>query len=170
MTPKRTLPFDPVAEARRQWEAHGWAEAADGMALVTSVMRVQQLLLGRVDQTLRPFALTFARYEVLMLLLFRVQGLLPLSRIGARLQVQPGAVTNAIDRLAAQGLVERLAHPTDGRTTLAQITPAGRRLARRATEALNRDVFSSTGLSRSAEEKLFTVLRQIRSDAGDFVG
>ena len=62
------LPFDPIEEARRQWEAHGWRGSASGMAAVTSVMRAQQIFLSRVDALLRPFGLTFARYEVLVLL------------------------------------------------------------------------------------------------------
>jgi hypothetical protein len=33
------------------------------MATVTSVMRVQQILLSAVDGALRPHGLTFARYE-----------------------------------------------------------------------------------------------------------
>jgi hypothetical protein len=57
-----SLPLDLIAEARRQWVAHGWTGAADGMAVVTSVMRVQQLLLAELDDVLRPFGLTFARY------------------------------------------------------------------------------------------------------------
>jgi len=66
---------------------------------VTSVMRAQQVLLARVDAVLSPFGLTFARFEVLMLLQFSRSGALPLSRIGQRLQVHPASVTNAIDRL-----------------------------------------------------------------------
>ena len=38
------LPFDPVAEAQRQWSAHGWEHAAPGMAAVTSLMRAQQIV------------------------------------------------------------------------------------------------------------------------------
>ena len=35
-------------------------------------MRAQQLLLARVDATLRPFTLSFARYEVLRLSLIHI--------------------------------------------------------------------------------------------------
>ena len=35
---------DPIREAHRQWVAHGWTDAADAMALVTSVTRAHQLL------------------------------------------------------------------------------------------------------------------------------
>jgi hypothetical protein len=60
-------PFDPIAEAFRQWAAR-WPEQADRMAAVTSVMRVQQLLLARVEDVLKPYNLTFAVYEALRLL------------------------------------------------------------------------------------------------------
>jgi DNA-binding MarR family transcriptional regulator len=162
------LRFDPIAEARRQWEGHGWEGAASGMALVTSVARVQQIFLLRIDRVLRPLGLTFARYEVLMLLRFSRRGALPLGKIGARLQVQPGAVTNAVDRLESEALVVRRAHDTDGRATLAAITPKGRRLAARATAALNRDVFEATGLTAAQETELVDLLRAVRHDAGDF--
>ena len=65
---------DPIREAHRQWAAHGWGEAADGMAMVTSVVRAQQLLMERIDAALRPLDLTFARYEVLQLLAFSRSG------------------------------------------------------------------------------------------------
>ena len=52
---------DPIREAHRQWVAHGWADAADTMALVTSVTRAQQLLAERVERALKPHGLTFAR-------------------------------------------------------------------------------------------------------------
>ena len=56
---------DPIELAHANWSAAGWAEAADGMALVTSIMRVQQLFLADIESILRPHGLTFARYEVL---------------------------------------------------------------------------------------------------------
>ena len=65
MTIGRTLDSDPIEEARRQWVAHGWSEAADGMAAVTSIVRAQQIVLQRIDTVLRPLDLTFARYEIL---------------------------------------------------------------------------------------------------------
>ncbi len=159
------LRFDPIEEARRNWEAHGWPSAAPGMALVTSVMRVQQILLARVETTLRPFGLTFARYELLMLLLFARAGRLPLGKIGERLQVHPASVTNVTDRLEADGLVRRVANPRDGRGTLAAITPKGRRLAKRATAAVNAEVFA--GLRPGADE-LVSQLAHLRREAGDY--
>ena len=89
------LGFDPIAEARRQWAAHGWDDVADGMAALTSVMRAQQLLLGRCDAVLADFDLTFARYELLALLSFTRHGELPLGKASVRLQVHPASVDDA---------------------------------------------------------------------------
>jgi DNA-binding MarR family transcriptional regulator len=162
------LPFDPIAEATRQWRAHGWEDAAPGMAAVTSVVRVQQIMLARVDEVLRPYELTFARYELLTLLFFSRSGALPLSRIGSRLQVHPASVTNAVDRCEAQGLVVRRPHPRDRRATLAELTPAGRDLVTKATASLNQDIFADLGLSRADVELLVDVLGRFRAGHGDF--
>jgi DNA-binding MarR family transcriptional regulator len=164
----RALRFDPITEARRQWRAHGWADAAEGMAAVTSIFRAQQIYLARVDALLRPLGLTFARYEVLMLLLFSRTGALPLSKVGSRLQVHPTSITNAVNRLEEQGLIARLPHPTDRRTTLAQITSAGRQLAEKATGAVNSQVFEQPGMDTEAVEALIGVLGQLRRRSGDF--
>jgi DNA-binding MarR family transcriptional regulator len=168
MATGKRLAFDPIDEARRQWDAHGWEDASAGMAMVTSIMRAHQVLIGRVDQALAPFNLTFARYEVLMLLLFSRRGSLPLGKVGARLQVHPASVTNAVKRLEGDGLVRRVPHPTDGRGTLAELTPDGRTLAREATEALNAAVFEQTGLTPRQLDQLFGLLRQLRVAEGDF--
>lgn len=165
---RRPLPFDPVAEARRRWESEGWTSAAPGMAAVTSLMRAQQIVLARVEEVLRSFDLTFARYEVLMLLLFSRGGALPLSRLGDRLQVHPTSVTNAVDRLEAQGLVRRSPHPSDRRATLAELTDAGRERATKATGELNDRVFSHPGLGAEGIDRLVEVLTELRRDAGDF--
>lgn len=168
MSAGRPLGFDPVAEARRQWAAHGWEDAADGMAAVTSVFRAQQIYLGRIDRVLRPLGLTFARYEVLMLLHFSRSGALPLNKVGARLQVHPTSVTNAVDRLEAQGLIERRPHPTDRRTTLAALKPSGRDLAERATAEVNRAVFADPLLDAEAVSALVALLTGLREGNGDF--
>jgi DNA-binding MarR family transcriptional regulator len=138
------------------------------MAVVTSIMRVQQLLLARADAALRPFELTFARYEVLMLLSFSSRGALPLGKIGERLQVNPASVTNAIDRLEEQGLVARVPNPADGRGTLARLTDEGRARAAAATDAVNSSVFVDLGLTAEGIERLFELLRDVRLAARDF--
>ena len=162
------LPVDPVREAHRHWTRHGWSAAADGMAAVTSLMRAQQIVLARVDAVLRPLGVTFARYEVLMLLHFSRRGALPMTVIGARLQVHPTSVTNAVDRLETAGLVQRQPHPTDRRTTLVLLLDPGRELALRATTELNERVFGALGLAPADLGPLVDVLATLRRDEGDF--
>ena len=160
--------MDLIEEARRHWRDHGWGDAADGMAAVTSLMRAQQIVQARVDEVLRPLGLTFARYELLMLLHFSSSGALPVTKASRRLQVHPTSVTNAVDRLAAAGLVVRRPHPTDGRGTLIAITAAGRRLALTCTARLNDEVFRRPGLPPDEVEALIDVVADLRERAGDF--
>lgn len=136
--------------------------------MVTSVMRLQQIFLAQADVVLRPFGLTFARYEVLMLLSFSSAHRLPLGKIGERLQVNAASVTNAVGRLEGQGLVSRHPNPQDGRGTLAELTAAGHQVVQQATRDMNAEVFSHLGLERPALTVLFGQLGQLRHAAGDF--
>ncbi|MFP5489676.1 MAG: MarR family winged helix-turn-helix transcriptional regulator [Acidimicrobiia bacterium] len=158
---------DPIELARRNWIDAGWADAADGMAFVTSLVRVQQLVLGRIEEVLRPHGLTFARFEVLRLLAFTRQGVLPVGKVGERLQVHPASVTNAVQRLEDAGLVERSTNPADGRSVLVAITPAGRRLVDRCTDLLNREVFAPLPLDPADRDAATAVLTTLRRELGD---
>lgn len=168
MPSPKPLPIDPIAEARRQWIEHGWVDAADGMAAVTSVMRAQQLMLARVEAALKPFNLSFARFEMLTLLSFTRGGALPMASASARLQVHPTSVTNTVDRLERDGYVRREPHPTDGRATIVALTEAGRELAAQATSRLNEEVFSRPGLAPEDVGMLTHVLARFRRESGDF--
>ncbi len=159
---------DPIAEATRQWISHGWAEAADGMAAITAIMRTQQILLARIEKALKPFGLTFSRYELLTLLSFTRSGALPMAKASARLQVHPTSVTNAVDRLENAGYVRRLPHPTDGRATLVEITEDGRQIVSAATAALNSIVFENPGFDQPDLDNMIELLGRFRRNAGDF--
>jgi DNA-binding MarR family transcriptional regulator len=158
--------FDPIAEAHRQWSAR-WPANADLMAAVTSVMRVQQLLLSRVEDVLKPYGLTFAAYEALRLLAFTRHGSLPMGKMGERLMVHPASVTNAIRKLESRGLVERLLSPDDRRVVLATITGQGRAVVAEATDALNQSDFGLPGLTPEATAQITEALRLLRATAGD---
>ena len=137
------------------------------MAAVTSVMRVQQLLLARVEDTLKPYGLTFASFEALRLLAFTRHGSLPMGKMGERLMVHPASVTNAIRKLESRGLVERLLSPDDRRVVLATITDEGRAVVAEATDALNLADFGLTGLTREQAGEVTATLRLLRSTVGD---
>jgi DNA-binding MarR family transcriptional regulator len=65
--------------------------------------------------------------------------------------------------------VRREPNPNDGRGTLAVITPEGREVAVKATAQFNAARFGLTALPLGDLDQLFTVLRGLRVDAGDFV-
>lgn len=160
------LDFDPIEEAARHW-APRWDGVAS-MRAVTSVMRAQQLLVARLDAALRPYDLTFSRYEVLVLLTFSRRGSLPLGKIGERLQVHATSVGPLVRKLQARDYVERLRHPDDGRTFLAVITTAGRAVVEEATADLVGIDFGLSALAETEASHLFDALRTLREDAGDF--
>jgi DNA-binding MarR family transcriptional regulator len=137
------------------------------MTAVTSIMRAQQVLLAKVEDILKPYALTFAAYEALRLLAFSRSGSLPVGKTGVRLMVHPAAVTNAIARLEQRGLVRRQMSPEDRRVVLATITPAGRALAEEATDALNQAAFGLPGPSQEQAAKVAAALHVIRAATGD---
>lgn len=160
------LPFDPIARAGELWGEH--FGPAGAMRAATSIMRAHQLLLSRLDAILKPHELTFARYEALVLLRFSRRGALPLSVIGERLMVHPTSVTNIVDRLVRQGLVERKPNPRDGRGVLASLTGSGAALVERATADLMADGFGLQAYDETQLQQLFELLRTLRVDAGDF--
>ncbi len=165
------LEFDPIDRAGDLWQQH-WPNEDPGvyasMRAVTSIMRAHQILLAELDAMLRPFGITFSRYETLVLLVHSQHGSLPLSKIGERLQVHATSVTNVIDRLEGAGLVHREPNPRDGRGTLAVITDAGRAVAAKATAEFNAARFGLSALPHSDLDELFVVLRKLRVDAADF--
>jgi DNA-binding MarR family transcriptional regulator len=161
------LPFDPIDRAARIWENRFGPSSA--MAAVTSIMRAQQILIAELDKILRPYGLTFARYEALVLLSFSRAGALPLRVMGERLMVHPTSVTNTIDRLELQGMVIRRPNPEDGRGRLAEITEHGRDAVKAATRDLMAADFGLGGYAETELADMFSLLRGLRLSAGDFV-
>lgn len=161
-----SLPFDPIVRADELWKRR-WGPSP-AMAAITSIMRAQQLLLAEVDAVVRPYGLTFARYEALVLLTFSKAGELPMSTIGERLMVHPTSVTNTVDRLVRAGLATKRPNPNDGRGTLAAITEEGREVC----DAASRDLMAmGFGLGAYDDEEcreIFAILRPLRVAAGDF--
>lgn len=154
----RPEPLDPIAEAVRQWESHGFGALAH-MEATTALMRIQQLIVARIDAELRRFDLTFPQYEALVLLHFSRGGALPLGRMGRRLMVHPATVTNTVDQLESKRFVRRQPHADDRRSILAKITPRGRRVAQDASEAL---IGVKFGLADMTEEEARRIARSVR--------
>ncbi|HEY9440094.1 MAG TPA: MarR family transcriptional regulator [Streptomyces sp.] len=161
-----SLPFDPIARAEELWTRR-WGPVPS-MGAITSIMRAQQILLAEVDAVVKPYELTFARYEALVLLTFSQSGELPMSKIGERLMVHPTSVTNTVDRLVRSGLVARRPNPNDGRGTLAAITAKGREVVEAATRDLMAMDFGLGVYDAEECAEIFAMLRPLRVAARDF--
>jgi DNA-binding MarR family transcriptional regulator len=89
-----------------------------------------------------------------------------LGKVGARLQVHPTSASSAVGRLERQGFIVRAPHPTDGRTTLVEITAEGRRVLRKATKDLNA-IFRDLPLTANQVTQTFALLSTFRRNTGD---
>lgn len=139
------------------------------MAAITAVMRTASIFLQRADAILKPHELTFARFEVLALLGFSKRGSLPMSQASDLLQVHATSLTNSVDRLESTGLVRRIAHPTDGRTRLLELTAQGQKVLGAARDDLNEQLFAQSKLSSMDAIELFEILARFRKASGDFL-
>jgi DNA-binding MarR family transcriptional regulator len=160
--PNTAAGFDPADELRRQYDIHGW-EGGLAAAASQEVVRAQAMVVARVDAELAEYDLKFARYGTLSLLFFSRHGSLPLGKISERLMLHPASVTSIVDRLERQGLVARVAHPTDRRTTLATITANGCDLIVRAHEKVSEAASGMGGLSRPELTQLVRLLTKLRT-------
>ena len=130
-----------------------------------TLIRAAGVATGHIDRLLRPHGLTFARYEVLLLLSWARTGAMPLGRMRDRLMIHQAAVTNLVDRLESDGLVRRVPHPRDRRTTLAEITAKGREVVRPATRDIGERL--SLGIGDDVAQEIFALVQRLREAAGE---
>ena len=149
----RPAPYDVVEASRRVWQQRWDEESASGNAVFTAILRSHQMLMHQVHEVMKDHDLTFARYEVLAWVAAEPGAALALSWISEVLRIPQATVTNLIDRLVADGLVRRVPHPTDARTTLAEITDRGRSVVDAATEELNERVYRPLQLSGEERDR-----------------
>jgi DNA-binding MarR family transcriptional regulator len=71
--------------------------------------------------------------------------------LGGALAINPPNMATLLDRLEEAGLLQRIRHPHDERARQIQLTPAGRKLALRALEAVDRHEQKALGALTPAE-------------------
>lgn len=124
---------DLVGRGIAQWRAERPDLDSSGKAVVGRLLRLEEVVLRRTNEALKPFGLKYHEYAVLATL--RVAGppyCLSPSRLGATLLFTSGGLSNLIKRLEGEGLVSRSTHPEDGRGVLIKLTAKGRRIADKA--------------------------------------
>ncbi|MCU1502503.1 MAG: marR, partial [Ilumatobacteraceae bacterium] len=109
--------------------------------------------------------LTTTRHEALAVLFFSHEGQLSLGKLGQRLMVHPTSITATVDTLERLGYVERVAHPTDRRQTLARITASGRSAMEESSRGAASNCFGLAALTAREAEVLFDLLAKVRRAA-----
>jgi DNA-binding MarR family transcriptional regulator len=142
-------------------------DAIEVVLALIRTMRVHRTAVARyIDFLDLPVAMTGARYTLLMTLYFSRENLLPQNKISRELNVSRTNITNLIDGLERDGLVERVPSPIDRRVSYAQLTDAGRKLCielmppiTRLNEDLTRDFTSEERVQ--LKEFLYRVQRNV---------
>ena len=101
-------------------------------ASLSVLLRAAQALQEKVDATLAAAGLSSAKFSALSALA-EADGPLSLGELASRLSCVKSNMTQLVDRLEAEGLVQRVADATDRRLVLARITDQG--LERQAAAA-----------------------------------
>jgi DNA-binding MarR family transcriptional regulator len=152
---------DPILRAQENWQAAGW-DAGPHFLASLSVVAVEQLLRVADTPVLEPHGLTHTRHEALAVLYFSRRGELPLSALSRALLLHITSVTATVEVLERLGYLERVPHPEDRRTTLARITPLGRKVMRRTCTALADSRFGVGALTEDEATQLFQLLGKVR--------
>jgi len=111
------------------------------------------------------FGTTLPRFDV-MAILARTENGLTMSELSRSLMVSNGNVTGLIDRMAEEGLVMRIPHPEDRRSSYVALSKKGRE---RFDEMADRhagwidDMFD--GLGQDDAEELTRILHLLRDSA-----
>ena len=126
---------------------------------------------GRLRERLRGrFATTLPRFDLLATLRAAPQGL-RMSELSRRLVVSNGNVTGVVDRLVADGLLQRETVASDRRAFRVKLTPAGRALADEMIDAHRLwvdEIFAEVDAQDCAAARL--TMRSIRDRLGEADG
>ena len=129
-----------------------------------ALLKVHAALVPRVDRELQDtHGLPLTWYDVLLELNGAPGRRLTMGQLGAVAAVSRTRVTRVVDELVRAGLVTREAHPEDGRSAFAALTPAGRAALRKAAPtyvaAVNREFAGH--LTAHEAEVLGAALRKV---------
>lgn len=134
-----------------------------------TIMDVARLLKTYADQRARQFGISRAQWAVLVHV-SRNEGLKQ-SELADLLDLQPISLTRLLDRLAANGLIERRADPNDRRANRLYVTPAAHPLIEELA-ALGTNMMETVldGLDEKANARLLRDLASIKSNLRSAIG
>ncbi|QGQ24923.1 MarR family transcriptional regulator [Gimesia benthica] len=153
----------------RQWKTERPDLNVEPMGVVGRVLRLATRLERRVSETLKPYGLTVGGFDILATLRRAgdPQGLTPTELMEA-VMLSSGAMTNRIDRLEEQGLVERRPSPNDRRSLQVLLTAEGRKVVDKAVaDRLDEAEDALCGLKAEERDQLADLLRAMLQGLND---
>lgn len=159
-------PIDAVGTTQRRWSELGMAKP-EHFAAMSALLRASAILSGVIGRTLKPFKVSRRGLLVMIILFVSPDDGRPLGQISKILMVHPTTVTLTVDQLTAAGLVERRAHPTDRRTVLAALTPAGIETMTQIADALAAVDYGLIGTDADTAGDVYGALRRALAMMGD---
>ena len=127
---------DAVDEILAQWRRERPDLDPSPMGPIGRLARCEALIRRKLDQTFSQFGMSSWEFDVLATL--RRSGApycLAPTALYSSLMVTSGTMTNRLQRLEENGLIERLKSPKDARSILVKLTPQGIDIIDKAVEA-----------------------------------
>jgi DNA-binding MarR family transcriptional regulator len=110
----------------------------------SELVRLETELWNATDARLRAdFDLPLSRYEPMRVIARR--GSCRVNDIATELVITIGGTSKLIDRIEASGHCRRRPNPQDGRSSIIELTPSGRRLLAKASMALEDELTGRLG-------------------------
>jgi DNA-binding MarR family transcriptional regulator len=144
------MPADPAPASQR------------AAAAVLAVFKTSSWLLHEVSPVFAGHGITATRFDALDAL-SRHGGTARPAELRDTLHLPAQTITSVLDQLQAAGLVSRSPHPSDRRSTIAELTPAGRQAIDRICPPLagiEEDCMST--LSPPEQDQLIALLTKIQ--------
>ncbi len=127
-------------------------------------MKAQRTLARHAKRSIEGLELCFSDFVILELLLHR--GPQPVNAIGRRIELTSGAITTAVDRLEARGLVERTHDAQDRRVRTVSLTKEGQSQITAAFEQHKRSMNrAASGLTSGERASLIALVKKLGTTA-----
>jgi DNA-binding MarR family transcriptional regulator len=135
----------------------------DLQRLFSELIRFETELWDAIDARLRAdYDLPLSRFEPMQIMARR--GSCRVYDIAADLSITVGGTSKLVDRIETAGYCCRRSNPDDRRSSLIELTPAGRRLLAEATATFEEELRVRLGaLSPQALEQFAEALTQLRA-------
>ncbi|HEY2199934.1 MAG TPA: MarR family winged helix-turn-helix transcriptional regulator [Mycobacterium sp.] len=134
----------------------------------SELVRLETELWNAADARLRAdFNLPLSRYEPMRVIERR--GSCRVNDIATELVITIGGTSKLIDRIEASGHCRRGPNPDDGRSSIIELTPSGRRLLAKASLALEDELNARLGVALSPRmlQQFAASLTKLRASGHD---